>query len=133
MAAACIVQFPLGWISDAAGRRLSIGVVTGLAAAASALGWFAVRHGVVLQDVASALIGAFVFPIYSLTVAHTNDSVAPQSRVAAAAGLVLLFGLGSIVGPLASGWAVTALGPSGYFFVLGASMIASVATAITTR
>jgi sugar phosphate permease len=92
-----------------------------------------VHRGAIAQDVASALIGAFVFPIYSLTAAHANDSITPSSRVAAAAGLVLLFGLGSIVGPLATGWAITAMGLSGYFAVLAASMVAGVAVAAATR
>jgi MFS family permease len=133
MASGAIVQFPLGWLSDAVGRRLSIGLVTAVAACASLVGLWAVHRGAIAQDVASALIGAFVFPIYSLTAAHANDSITPSSRVAAASGLVLLFGLGSIVGPLATGWAITAMGPSGYFAVLAASMIASVAVAAATR
>jgi MFS family permease len=133
MATGAIVQFPLGWLSDAIGRRLSIGIVTGVAACAALFGLWAARHGTLAQDVASALIGGFAFPIYSLTAAHTNDSIASQSRVPAAAGLVLLFGLGSIVGPLATGWAITAMGLPGYFVVLAASMIAAVAVAAATR
>jgi MFS family permease len=133
MASGAIIQFPLGWLSDAIGRRLSIGLVTAVAACASLFGYWAAHHGVMAQYAASALIGAFVFPIYSLTAAHANDSITPSSRVAAAAGLVLLFGLGSIVGPLATGWAITVMGLSGYFAVLAASMIASVAVAAATR
>jgi MFS family permease len=133
MASGAIVQFPLGWLSDAVGRRLSIGIVTAIAAAAALFGLWAAHRGVFVQDAASALIGAFVFPIYSLTAAHTNDSITQPSRVPAAAGLVLLFGLGSIVGPLATGWAITAMGLGGYFAVLATSMIASVAVAAATR
>jgi MFS family permease len=133
MAAGAVIQFPLGWMSDAIGRRLSIGLVTAVAACASLFGLWAVHRGAIAQDAASALIGAFVFPIYSLTAAHANDSLTPSSRVAAAAGLVLLFGLGSIVGPLATGWAITIMGLSGYFAVLAASMVAGVAVAAATR
>jgi MFS family permease len=133
MAAGAIIQFPLGWLSDAVGRRLMTGIVTAIAACASLFGLWAMHHGALAQDAASALIGGFVFPIYSLTAAHTNDSIAAGSRVSAAAGLVLLFGLGSIVGPLATGWAITAMGLSGYFAVLAASMFASVAVAAATR
>lgn len=69
----------------------------------------------------------------AIAAAHTNDSVVPGSRVPAAAGLVLLFGLGSIVGPLATGWAIMAMGLFGYFAVLAASTFASVAAAVATR
>jgi MFS family permease len=133
MATGAIIQFPLGWLSDVIGRRSSIALITGMAACAALFGLWAMHRGAPAQDVASALIGGFVFPIYSITAAHTNDSVEPRSRVPAAAGLVLLFGLGSIVGPLATGWAITAMGLSGYFAVLAASMFASVAVAAVTR
>jgi hypothetical protein len=54
-------------------------------------------------------------------------------RVAAAAGLVLLFGLGSIAGPLAVGSAITALGAGGFFVVLAAVMGLSVAACALPR
>jgi hypothetical protein len=85
------------------------------------------------QYVPFALIGALVLPLYGLGVAHTNDHVAPQMRVAAAAGLVLLFGLGSIAGPLAVGSAITTLGAGGFFVVLAAVMGLSVAACALPR
>jgi hypothetical protein len=86
-----------------------------------------------LLYVASALVGAFLFPLYALAVAHTNDAVAPATRVAATAGLVLLFGLGSIVGPLAAGSAMTMLGPIGFFGLLAAALAVTVAAAAASR
>jgi hypothetical protein len=47
--------------------------------------------------------------------------------------LVLLFGLGSIFGPLLSGGAVTALGPGGFYVVLAAGSALSLAAAAATR
>ncbi|HEY8948515.1 MAG TPA: MFS transporter [Rhizomicrobium sp.] len=128
-----LVQFPLGWVSDHIGRRLTIGLMCAAATLASLFGVRAQGHGVVMLDVASALIGALVFPLYAISVAHANDAIQPSQRVAAAAGLVLVFGLGSIVGPLATGWAVSAFGSVAYFWVLAATMAASVTAALATR
>jgi hypothetical protein len=78
-------------------------------------------------------VGGFLFPLYALAVAQTNDAVAPNVRVAATAGLVLLFGLGSIAGPLAAGWAMTVLGPISFFGLLAAVLTVTVAAAATSR
>ncbi len=71
--------------------------------------------------------------MYAISVAHTNDSIEPQNRVAAAAGMVLLFGLGSIFGPLLAGGAVTGLGTGGYYAVLAVTLAASLAATTVTR
>lgn len=133
MIGGAIVQFPMGWLSDAMGRRLTIvlmsagGIVVGL------LGLWANGEGDVAKFAASLLIGGLIFPMYAISAAHTNDAVAPQNRVAAAAGLVLLFGLGSIFGPLLSGGAITAMGPGGFYVVLAAASGLSLAAAAATR
>jgi len=133
MVAGAFVQFPLGWISDHIGRRLTIGLMCAAGALASLFGIWAQTEGVVMLNVASALIGGLVFPLYGISVAHANDAALPSQRVAVAAGLVLVFGLGSIAGPLATGWAVGAFGSVAYFWVLAATMAASVTAAVASR
>ncbi|HEY1630332.1 MAG TPA: MFS transporter [Rhizomicrobium sp.] len=133
MAAASLWQFPLGWISDAAGRRLTLILMCAAGTGAASFGAWANGQGLALEYAASALVGASVFPLYSVAVAHTNDKIAPAVRVPAAAALVLLFGLGSIVGPLAVGQAMTWLGVAGYYEVLAAVMGMSLAAALATR
>jgi predicted MFS family arabinose efflux permease len=133
MVAAAVTQYPLGWVSDHIGRRLTIGLMCAAGAVAAIFGWWADGETAVFKLLASAAIGAATFPLYSVTVAHTNDGVAPEARVPAASGLVLLFGLGSIVGPLVSGFIVRANGATGYFAVLLVTMLASLAVAAATR
>jgi MFS family permease len=128
-----VLQFPFGWVSDAIGRRITIALMSAAGTAASLFGIWAEGRGIVFLYAASALVGGFLFPLYALAVAHTNDGVAPTTRVAATAGLVLLFGLGSIVGPLAAGWAMTVLGPISFFGLLAAVMAVTVAATATSR
>jgi hypothetical protein len=47
--------------------------------------------------------------------------------------LVLLFGVGSIFGPLLSGTAMSVIGTEGYYLVLAATMAASLAAVAVTR
>src|SRR6185295_9446347 len=133
MAGGALVQFPIGWLSDATGRRLTIALISAGGIAVALFGMWADFGSIGAKYVASFFGGALIFPMYAISAAHTNDAVTPQNRVSAAAGLVLLFGLGSIVGPLASGGAVSAMGASGYFIVLAAAMMASLAAAAVAR
>ena len=122
-----ILQLPLGWLSDIVGRRRVIAFMFVLGFAASLFGLWAAGHGITANLIAVAATGGFVFPLYAICVAHVNDKTAQDTRVTAAAGLVLLFGLGSILGPLLSGWAIAALGPAGLYAVLASTMAAGLA------
>jgi MFS family permease len=133
MAGGAIVQFPLGWFSDALGRRLTIGLISAGGVGVALIGLAAGDEGFVAKCLASFLVGALIFPVYAISAAHTNDAIAPQNRVSAAAGLVLLFGLGSIFGPLLSGGAMSLIGSEGYYVVLAATMAVSLAAAAVTR
>ncbi len=133
MIGGALIQFPFGWLSDALGRRVTIAIMSAGGIAVSLFGLWADGQGDVMKYIASAFVGGLIFPMYAVSAAHTNDAVAPQNRVAAAAGLVLLFGLGSIFGPLVVGGVITGLGPSGYYVVLAATLSASLAASATTR
>jgi MFS family permease len=130
MAAGAALQLPLGWLSDVAGRRPVIALVFAAGLVASLLGLWA--EGAIPNLIAIALAGGFVFPIYAIAVAHVNDGIAADTRVAAAAGLVLLFGIGSIFGPLLCGWAMGAMGNAGFYALLSAATAAGVGLVLLT-
>ena len=120
VAAGGTLQMPVGWMSDHIGRRPVLLGLFGVGALACLFGVFA--SGGLLNLVAAGLSGACIFPIYAVSTAAVNDHVTADKRVAAAAGLVLLFGLGSIFGPLLCGAVIGAAGPSGFFVLLAAAM-----------
>ncbi len=123
MLAGLLLQVPLGWLSDRFDRRRVI-VLVALAGAVAA----AVFAGAVLQGqravpvvVAGALaMGGAIFPLYAIVLAFINDRLPRTSLVSAAATLILVYSLGSVVGsPLASQLMV-AFGPAGLpLFVAG--------------
>ncbi len=123
----------MGWLSDAIGRLRAIALMSAGGVAVSLLGLWADGQADAWKFAASALVGGLIFPMYAVSAAHTNDAIAPQNRVAAAAGLVLLFGLGSIFGPLISGGAITAMGSGGFYVVLAVASAMSLAAAAATR
>jgi len=93
-------QWPLGTLSDRVDRRyVMIGSCVGAAALAAALG-FAPHRDPWVQCAVAAAWGAFAFPLYTLSVAHSNDFADPEDFVEVSAGLLLLFGAGAAVGPV---------------------------------
>lgn len=133
LAAGAFFQFPLGWLSDHAGRERTIGLMSVCAIAVALFGVWAEGHGTPFKFAAAALAGGFIFPLYGIAVAQTNDHVSASQRVAVAAGLLLLFGLGSIMGPLIAGGVFSLLGPAGFFEILAGVMTLCLATTAIRR
>jgi MFS family permease len=98
--AGAIGQWPLGRLSDKIDRRKVI-VLASLGAALAGLGTIVLtplwESGIL---VSMFLFGLFAFPLYALSVAHTNDFTQPEDYVETAGGLLLVYALGAIAGPL---------------------------------
>jgi len=118
-----VMQIPAGRMSDRIDRRY---VLAGLAAIAGAAGLaltvvkpssIAVLFGLI------ALYGAMSYTLYSIIVAHANDYAASDQFVTVSGGLLLLYGVGTIVGPLLAG-VVMAYDPYLLFAVTAAAHIA---------
>jgi MFS family permease len=120
VAAGGALQMPVGWLSDRIGRRPVLLLLFGVGSVACLFG--VVANGTLLYLVAAALSGACIFPIYAVSTAAVNDHVTPEQRVAAAAGLVLLFGAGSIFGPLLCGSVIGVAGAYGFYALLAVAM-----------
>lgn len=109
-----VLQWPIGKLSDRIDRRrIVIGVALGAAVAGLAIG-LAGSRGPVLPIGGLvglvAVFGGFVYTLYGLLAAHANDYAAPQAFVETSAGLLLLFGLGAILGPVFAALAMAEYG-----------------------
>ncbi|MBC8186632.1 MAG: MFS transporter, partial [Proteobacteria bacterium] len=93
-------QWPIGRLSDRIDRRFVV-QLTGLAAAvAGVFAAWATTASAELVLLGGFAYGFFSFPLYTVCVAHTNDFVAPDGYVQAASGLLLVFAIGAVAGPL---------------------------------
>lgn len=108
-------QWPLGRASDRVDRRK----VIALACAGAAVGGVALTafHDVGGLPVYAAtwMFGFFVLPIYALSVAHTNDFTDPEDYVEVSSGLLLLYAVGAVFGPLFASAAMALFGPAALF------------------
>ncbi|MEA2010859.1 MAG: MFS transporter, partial [Actinomycetota bacterium] len=112
-----VSQYPLGYLSDRFPRRR---VVLATASGAVVLATIAavIDPSGPWLFILVAAYGALVFPMYSLAVSMINDVMPAHQLVAAAAGIVFVYGLGSIVGPIAVSVLMDAIGTAGYFWGL---------------
>ncbi|MGH8114471.1 MAG: MFS transporter [Rhodanobacteraceae bacterium] len=122
------LQWPLGRLSDRHDRRIALSLVaaaaTLLAVAALLLG----GHGIVAMTVIF-LFGGMTFAIYPIVVAHLVDHVEPGDLLAASSSVLLVYGVGSALGPLIAGGTMSALGPWSLFawFALTQALLAGYA------
>ncbi len=122
-AGALLLQYPIGWLSDRMDRRKLIFGASLIGTTFCALGW-ATAGGFWFLMLSAFFAGGVTTPLYALFLAYTNDSLAAEDMPAASGGLVFTFGLGAIIGPLATGWAMEGLGPFAFWLALGATFAA---------
>ncbi len=119
-----LFQWPIGRFSDRFDRRRVLTVVTFLAAICAiattlVVGPFAEILPVWVLYALIGVFGGLNMPMYSLTMAHTNDYLEPSQMVAASGSLVLVGGIGAAFGPITLAGLMTAVGPVGFFWGLG--------------
>ncbi|MCW8874088.1 MAG: MFS transporter, partial [Xanthomonadales bacterium] len=109
-------QWPLGFWSDRVDRRWVIafaalmGLLVGLAT------WlFSTHMSPGLLMALGAAWGAVAFPLYAVSVAHTNDHARPGEYVMISSGLLLMYGIGAIAGPFMASLAMSWMGSGGLF------------------
>ncbi|MGD1878526.1 MAG: MFS transporter [Kiloniellaceae bacterium] len=128
--AGALGQWPLGRLSDKMDRRrVIIGAACGSALAGALVVLWAPSWGVSLMALVF-LFGLFAFPIYGLSVAHMNDYVEPDGYVEAASGLLLVFALGAVIGPLVTSTLTRFLGPDALFGMTAAVQLCLAAFAL---
>jgi MFS family permease len=114
-----VLQWPIGRLSDRFDRRTVLTVVALLAGAvvgAAGLAAAAGQTGAVL--VLFFVFGGLSLPIYSLSVAHINDFLAPEQLVGASSTVLLANGMGAVLGPNLAGPLMQLLGVVGFVVFL---------------
>ena len=121
MVGSALSQYPMGRISDHIDRRYVM-VAVGIGGAITC--FYAAGYQVDAADpgieffVLMALVGAFVYPIYAVLVAHANDYARTDEYVEVSSGLLIVYGVGTMIGPLATARATVWYGASGMFYTM---------------
>ncbi|WP_341367588.1 MFS transporter [Yoonia sp. BS5-3] len=121
--AGAAMQIPVGIASEKFDRRKVLIAITVFALLADAMFLFTGATQPLVVLALSALFGATVFSMYPVIVAHANDHAAPGTFIQVSGGLLLVFGIGSIVGPTVAGFAMTSFGAASLFAITGLAHI----------
>ncbi len=113
--AGALAQIPIGYASDRMDRRKVLIFVATVALVAD-LGFILLApQDQFMNLVLVAGFGAAIFAMYPIIVAHANDHAPEGTAIQVSGGLLMVFGLGNIGGPLIAGVAMTVTGAQGLF------------------
>ncbi|WP_370193580.1 MFS transporter [Aurantimonas coralicida] len=126
MAGGIVFQVPLGRFSDRMDRRYVMTAAGLIGFIAAVLGVYvdAMPWGATVYFVVAFILGGIVYPSYSLAVAHANDYAADEDFVKISSGLLILYGVGTMIGPIYAAFLMESFGPEGMFQAVGTSAVA---------
>jgi MFS family permease len=127
-------QWPAGRISDRVDRRIVIAALAGLAAlSAILLGVIGGAVGFAISMLLFAFWGAGALSFYPIGVAHMADRSEADRVVQGAAGLLFVYAIGSILGPVVLGVAVEATVSTNALFWIAALPSAAMVAFVVHR
>ena len=121
--AGAVSQVPIGYLSDRFDRRGVLAGIAVLAIVADALFILFMPTAPWANLALVSLFGATVFAMYPVILAHANDHAPPGRAIEVSGGLLMVFGFGSVIGPLVAGVGMGWIGSEGLFLT---SLIAHV-------
>jgi MFS family permease len=122
--AGAAAQLPVGRVSDRMDRRIVLsGAALGSALFALILFSLAPRSGTAII-VLTALYGSLAYTLYSIAVAHANDHADTTEFVQVSGGLLLLYGFGTMIGPMIGAFLMDRLRPESIFLATALPHIA---------
>jgi len=128
--AGAAMQIPAGRMSDRMDRRYVLAILSGVAFLAG-FQLFVIQPGNVMTLlILIGVYGATANALYPIAVAHANDFAKSSDFVAISGGLLLLYGIGTVIGPTVGGPVMQNLGPYSLFAVTALAHILIVAYAI---
>lgn len=121
--AGAVMQFPAGRLSDRMDRRYVLAALSAVAAIAGLLIYLVEPRGVILLITFVGIYGAAANALYPIAVSHANDFASSEDFVKISGGLLLLYGIGTIIGPTIGGPIMTVMGPYGLFMITACAHI----------
>lgn len=121
-----VAQWPFGRMSDKFDRRFVLAFIgLGATAACVALGVAQGNSSWLFLGLVF-LVGVFVHSAYAIAVAHAFDNCDPDNYVETSSGLLLSFGIGSTIGPIAASLLMDISDPGALFLFVAMVQLAMV-------
>jgi MFS family permease len=130
LVAGSLFQIPVGMLSDRRDRRV---VLAGIAILAAIVDLYFIAFqpsGAWAVIIAASIFGGAIYSMYPVLIAHAYDHATPDSYLRISGGLLLVFGIGAILGPLLAGLAMDLVPATGLFVVTLVAHLALAAYAL---
>jgi MFS family permease len=115
-------QWPIGRYSDTVDRRWVI-IACGLGTACTGLAMTLLQgEGLWWILLLACLHGSVMIPLYALCLAHANDYAPNEALVEISSGLLLIYSVGAVLGPVIAGALMERTGPGALFGLMVALM-----------
>eukprot|EP01035_Chromulina_nebulosa_P004970 gene4970-6745_t len=111
------MQLPAGRMSDRMDRRYVLAILSGIAALAGIQMFLLEPVNVYTVLILVGVFGATANALYPIAVAHANDFAKSSEFMNVSGGLLLLYGIGTVIGPSIGGPIMQAFGPYALFGV----------------
>lgn len=108
-------QMPIGRISDRTDRRYVLSGAAFLCAMVGLAAFTFAPRSVMWIMVQTAAYGALAYTLYSIAVAHANDHASTEDFVMVSGGLLLLYGFGTMIGPVLGALLMARMAPESLF------------------
>lgn len=124
IAGGALLQWPIGKFSDRFDRR-NVMLTVCAAGALLASGISIATHlPLPVLLVLSFFYGGVAFTLYGISVAHMNDQIRVEDMLEASSGLLLIYGVGAVVGPMIGGQLMSRFGPASLFIYFAVALAA---------
>ena len=110
-------QIPVGYMSDKLDRRVVLIAIMAIASVIDCYFIIATPTDPVAILIAISIFGAMIYSAYPVIVAHACDHATPGAFIKISGGLLLMYGVGGVVGPLLAGAVMSTLPQQGMFVV----------------
>ena len=126
-------QWPVGALSDRLDRTLMLPGIGLVVAGLSLFMAFACRGNIESVLCATTLFG-IIFTIYPVSVARAHDMFDASDVVRVSSALLLSYGIGASLGPMAASWVITLSGtPFGLYYYFAGGSLAFAVLALAWR
>jgi MFS family permease len=113
--AGAFMQLPAGRLSDRTDRRYVLAAASLGGTIVAVLIFLVQPRSGIFVLIMTAAYGAFAYTLYSIAVAHANDHAKAEEFVKVSGGLLILYGFGTMIGPMLAAGMMEWWRPEGLF------------------